>query len=293
MHGDFGVPCVNDTIAHLIQIERLPELYRQTVEARWVGLAATIAATHAAKGRQIVIGINGAQGSGKSTLCKFLEALLAENHSLKAVTLSLDDVYLTKAERHALAATVHPLFATRGVPGTHDLNLAAEKFDALRAESGTLALPRFDKSIDDRAPPSYWPKVQLPIDVVLFEGWCIGAKPQTREALTAPINMLEAEEDTLGYWRAAVNRALAEDYPELFAVLDSLIMLQAPSFEAIHAWRQQQEAKLRTKTGYGMNEAEVTRFIAHYERLTRHMLEVMPAEANIVIKLGEQRQILS
>jgi D-glycerate 3-kinase len=287
------MPSLNDTIANLIQTERLPLQYRDTIERHWVSLAAKIAALRAQKGTQIIIGINGAQGSGKSTLCVFLEVLLAQNHRLKAVTLSLDDLYLTKAERRSLAATLHPLFATRGVPGTHDLALARAVFADLKHTHGEVALPRFDKSIDDRATKALWPRVSLPIDVVLFEGWCIGATPQRCEALAAPVNTLEAEEDPDGHWRAAVNQTLAKDYPRLFAPLDSLIMLQAPSFEVILAWRQQQEAKLRDKTGHGMSSDELARFVAHYERLSRHQLAEMPGTADILIKLGNERQILS
>lgn len=287
------MPTLKDTFANLIGAERLPVHYSDTIERHWVSLAAQIAALRAQKGIQIIIGINGAQGSGKSTLCVFLEALLAQNHGLKAVTLSLDDLYLTKAERRSLAATVHPLFATRGVPGTHDLALARAVFADLKHAHGEVALPRFNKSIDDRATEALWPRVSLPMDVVLFEGWCVGATPQRREALAAPVNTLEAEEDPDGHWRAAVNQTLAEDYPKLFAPIDFLILLQAPSFEVILAWRQQQEAKLRDRTGRGMSSDELARFVAHYERLTRHQLAEMPSTANILIKLGNERQILS
>lgn len=283
---------MNDTIVNMIQAERLPAHYRDTVERHWLGLAAQIAALRVVKARPIIIGINGAQGTGKSTLCLFLDVLLAENYGLKAITLSLDDLYLTKADRASLAATIHPLFATRGVPGTHDLTLAAQTFAALRATSGSVALPRFDKSIDDRAAPTLWPHTPLPIDVVLFEGWCVGATPQRPEALSAPINALEAQEDPHCLWRAAVNQALADDYPALFETIDSLIMLEAPSFEAIQSWRQTQEAKLHAKTGCGMSDAGIIRFIAHYERLTRHMLGVMPAKANVVVKLGHDQRVI-
>ena len=73
--------------------------------------------------KPLIIGINGAQGSGKSTLADYIKSYMcAEGHS--AVSLSLDDFYLTREERFQLSRDTHPLLATRGVPGTHDTALA-------------------------------------------------------------------------------------------------------------------------------------------------------------------------
>src|SRR6187397_1657911 len=140
---------MSSAIDRLVAAERLPVDYRSVVEQHWRPLADRIADL-GRDGRPRVIGINGAQGSGKTTLCRFLEALLVE-HNLRTVTLSLDDLYLTRAERQDLAMHEHPLFATRGVPGTHDVALGEAILDDLLA-GRTAALPRFDKSVDDRAP---------------------------------------------------------------------------------------------------------------------------------------------
>jgi D-glycerate 3-kinase len=133
---------------------------------------------------------------------------------------------------------------------------------------------------------------------VLFEGWCVGAVPQEEAALAEPVNALEREEDPDGVWRRFVNRALASDYRELFAKIDLLIMLAAPSFDVVYRWRLQQEDELRHRIaeqgGDGsrvMTERQLERFIAHYERLTRHMLDEMPARAGIVVRLDPQRRM--
>lgn len=279
-------------VEKLLAREVLPPAYLDNVERWWRPLAGHIAEQRRAAGRPLLIGINGAQGSGKSTLCIFLEALLTEA-GLAAATLSLDDLYLTHAERAALAEAVHPLFATRGVPGTHDLTLADRTITSLLTGTGPVAIPRFDKARDDRRPPDDWPRVAAPLDVLLFEGWCIGATPEAESALVAAINPLEAREDPQSVWRRHANTALATDYAALFARLDRLIILRAPAFEAVQAWRFEQETKLRHArgAGAGMDSAALLRFIQHFERLTRHMLASLDADDAIIIDLDADRTI--
>lgn len=278
----------DDPIGALIAAEELPSHYRDVVEQHWRPLAEDLA-RHAREKRPLIVGINGAQGSGKSTLCRFLEVLLAER-GLHAITLSLDDLYLTRAERKEMARTVHPLFATRGVPGTHDVALGAKLLDGL-AKGEPVCLPNFDKAADDRA--STTRLVARPIDVVLFEGWCLGAIPQPEGALADPINRLEREEDAGGTWRRAVNRRLATDYAGLFARLDLLVMLRVAGFEAVRANRLLQEQKLarRAPSGSGVMDAgALDRFLMHYERLTRWTLEEMPKRADILIPIGPDQR---
>jgi D-glycerate 3-kinase len=280
-------------VESLIVAERLPDDYAAIVDLWWRPLAAAIAAKREASGRSVLIGINGAQGTGKSTLCLFLEALLNAEHSLRAATLSLDDLYLIKAERSHLAMQVHPLFATRGVPGTHDLALGNAAIDALLGGSDAVSIPRFDKSRDDRLPEAEWPIVEAPVDVLLFEGWCIGAGPLDPAALAIPVNALERDEDAGGRWRTSVNDALGEAYAALFGRLDMLILLAPPGFAQVREWRELQESKLRDRTGRGMTQGEVTRFVDHYERLTRDMLATLPGKADIVVRIDADHRPVS
>lgn len=270
-----------DPIGKLIAAHHLPESYRAVVETWWQPLADAIAARE----MPVLVGINGAQGSGKSTLCAFLEVLLA-TRGLNVATLSLDDLYLGKADREKLAREIHPLFATRGVPGTHAPALGMAIFDAVKAGE-SFDLPRFDKGTDDRRPaPQHVPG---PIDVLLFEGWCVGCAPQADEELLDPVNALERDEDPDGVWRAVANLWLRGEYRALFERLDLLVMLTVEGFDAVMANRRKQEDMLRAAHPDApelMDEAALARFCQHYERLTRHMLEDLPRRADVVIEIG-------
>lgn len=278
-------------IEELIAKERLPEDYGDIVEAHWKPLATQIA-RRAASRKPLIVGISGAQGSGKTTVCRFLEVLLKQR-GLRAVTLSLDDFYLTHAERLQLAAEVHPLFATRGVPGTHAIGMAFGIIEDVLA-GRAFEMPRFDKAFDDRS--NEVTRITGPVDVVLFEGWCVGAAPQEPEKLKRPINVLEAEEDKDAVWRTLVNHWLGEDYNRLFKLIDMLMMLKVDSFDAVIANRRRQEEKLAALNPLGpgvLDEDALHHFVSHYERLTRHMLEEMPARADVVIPIDRDQRPVS
>lgn len=272
----------------LIEAERLPADYTEVVSGHWQALADRITEAKPAN-RPLVVGINGGQGSGKSTLCKFLEMLLAER-GLRAVTLGLDDFYLTRGKRQQLAKAVHPLFATRGVPGTHDTGLLDAALSALLSGQD-FALPQFDKAADDRATQ---PKsVTEAVDIILFEGWCVGTAPQADGLLASPINDLEREEDPDAVWRTAVNTSLKGDYARLFARIDLLVLLAVDGIDAVRRNRRLQEEKLAQSNPQGkalMDEAALERFIQHYERLTRHTLAEMPARADIIYTIGQNQR---
>lgn len=243
--------------------------------------------------RPLILGVCGGQGSGKSTLATGLKARL-EARGERVAQLSIDDLYLGRAARADLAARVHPLFATRGVPGTHDMDLGLRLFDDMLA-GRTVRLPRFDKANDEPFPVSEWPEVTAP-GVIIFEGWCVGARPQRHAALMRPVNALESDEDPEARWRSYVNDALKGPYGRLFSRLNRLILLAAPDFAAVRVWRGQQENGLRNRlqregrTGrHVMSPAELDRFVAHYQRLTGHILREMPGRADLVISLDERR----
>ena len=239
----------------------------------------------------LVIGLCGAQGSGKSTVAAALAARL-DADGVRTAILSIDDLYLTRAERQALAARVHPLLATRGVPGTHDVGLGLEIFARLDRGEAT-ALPAFDKATDDRAIKSRWTMAPANIAVLIFEGWCVGARPQADATLDTPVNDLERIEDADGLWRRFANAALAESYQQLFGHIDVQILLAAPGFDVVQAWRTQQEHELRARSADDapglLSDAAIVRFIQHYERLTRHILAEMPGRADLVIDLDANR----
>ncbi len=290
---------VADQIDRLMAREALPGSYRATIDQAVRPLAARIVAEHGRAERAIVVGLCGSQGSGKSTFAVFLTVLL-EAAGLSTAILSVDDLYLTAAERQDLARTRHPLLGTRGPPGTHDMALGLSTLEALTTPAAPhpVRLPRFDKATDTRLDPADWPKVRGPVDVVVFEGWFVGARPQPPEALEPPVNELERELDQAGIWRRYANAMLGADYQAMFARIDLLVLLQAPGFEHVHAWRALQEEKLaarlkaENREGSVMDEAALARFIMHYERLTRWILREMPARANVVVRLGPEHQVL-
>ncbi len=292
----------DQALQQLLAREQLPATYADTVHTVLQPLAATLAARSASQ-PGLLVGINGAQGSGKTTLARVLGLLLQENYKKAVVTLSLDDFYLTRAERRILAEQVHPLLGTRGVPGTHDVSLMHRTLDALAGSNSPedhngdsshnnqttgVSLPLFDKSTDDRAPQPGWPVVGSRPDIILFEGWCVGLSPQPVEALENPVNNLEANEDREGRWRRFVNDALARQYQPLFARLDLLIMLRVPSFYCVLEWRWLQESKMDNPL---MDREAVQRFIQHFERLTRHGLRSLPSMADLVLSLDASHHI--
>nr|WP_313633578.1 kinase [Brevundimonas naejangsanensis] len=261
------------------------------VDARLLDAVGSLVAAHARPDHIPLIGIAGAQGSGKTTLAR------AAADRMGAAHLSLDDVYLTKTERQGLARDVHPLFAVRGPPGTHDLALLEAAVAALRAAEpdSRTPLPAFDKLADDRAPRTDWSVFAGRPSAVLIDGWCLGATPQAGTDLTLPVNALEAEQDVQGRWRTAANAALAGPYAQSFAGVDAMLFLKAPSFDAVLDWRCEQEAGLM-----GLPPAELPAerraglavFIQHFERITRHML-AGGVRADVTIALDRQRHPFS
>jgi D-glycerate 3-kinase len=255
-------------------------------------------------GQGFVLGVSGPQGSGKSTLCALLQTVLETGFKQRVVVLSLDDFYLTRSERQRLAQRVHPLFATRGVPGTHDIALASQSISSLRAQGSQIStrLPVFDKAADERAPVESWPVFQGRADILLFEGWCVGARAESSERLNKPVNSLEEKEDPDGIWRRYVNQVLGEEYSQLFRLLDRLLFLKIPGFNIVYKHRLEQEQQLGQSLRGGqkegiepgtkrtMNRRELQRFIMHFQRLTEYMLEELPTRADLVLVFDEQRR---
>jgi D-glycerate 3-kinase len=275
----------------LLRAESLPDSYAFTIEEVLVPLAGLITHRHRQLQRCVTVGICGPQESGKSTAVRVLQRIFDAN-GLRAASLSLDDLYLTRHERESLAMQVHPLLLTRGPPGTHDVRLGERILRDLVA-GRTVRLPRFSKAIDDRIREEDWELIDPRADIILFEGWCVGARPQADAELAKPVNRLEAEEDPSAIWRRYVNDALAS-YSRLFAALDLLIPFVSPDFETVIAWREEQEEKLRKRSAGEagsrvMTARQVRRFVAHYERLTRHILQEMPHRADAVVRLSADR----
>lgn len=287
-------------LAEFVSRNDLSQDYLSCVDNYFLPMTEALYQHYLIEKQPLVIGINGAQGCGKSTLAELMVLLLNEKFKLNCIALSLDDFYLTKLERQHLAKTVHPLLIMRGVPGTHDVTLAMETIANLINFNKRIKIPRFDKASDDRYPQQQWGVVDKPTDIIVLEGWCLGAKAQTPEQLTIPVNELEVQEDKFGEWRKYVNQQLQCEYATLFSMVNNWIMLKAPSFTCVLDWRSEQEAKLRNKIGSNklqmssmgiMTENELARFIQFYQRITEDSIRTLPAMIDYLFELDEDRTI--
>ena len=256
-------------------------------------VAEILAMAMASPGRPPVFAIAGLQGTGKSTLSAQL-AKAGRALALNIVVLSIDDFYLTRSQRLALARDVHPLLATRGPPGTHDVALAIRTIDALRRmrPGSVVFLPRFDKISDRRLPPSRWRPVRSRPDLIIFEGWFLKVPPESERALRRPLNALERDEDHDGVWRRYCNEAL-KDYAPLWRRFDRLLFLQGPGFEVVPRWRWQQEQTLQAAHPgrRAMTRAQVERFVLFFERVSRQALRCLPAIADEILRIDARRRI--
>jgi len=260
----------------------------------YLPLAKWVAQQHQKK--PVIIGINGSQGSGKSTLCKILSGLLQQAFNKNIAILSIDDLYKTQEQRLQMAESTHPLFATRGVPGTHDVELGISVLKQLKQQNTPVLIPEFDKATDDRRDKKYWQTIDDNVDIILFEGWCVGATPQDTYLLESAVNELEENHDSDLIWRKHINLKLATEYQKLFSLIDKLIMLKIPDFNKVIEWRTLQENKLRNisntiTSGKVMSDKQLSQFIMHFERITKHTLNEMPVRADVILDINDEHQI--
>jgi len=240
-----------------------------------------------------IIGLTGGQGAGKSTITQIIKLILNYKYNLKVVYFSIDDFYKTLKERNKLSKNVHKLFKTRGVPGTHDTKLLKKTFsDLVKKNFKPVSIPSFDKSKDDRVPKKKWKKIYKQPQIIIFEGWCVGAMPQKNKNLIKSINTLEKNEDAKLLWRNKVNKELKNEYRKIFNKIDRLIFLKVPNFKCVYKWRLLQEKKLQltSKGKKIMSPVQVRQFIMYYERITMQMLKDLTGKAYAVLYLDKKHR---
>ena len=155
-------------------------------------------------------------------------------------------------------------------------------------------MPKFEKAEDNRLKKKYWFKVKQKPEIVILEGWCVGAKPQSNILIKRPINILEKYEDQNLKWRKYVNEKLKKEYKNLFAMIDHFIFMKIPNFKMVFKWRLLQEKKLKKKSHLKkkiMTYKEIKRFIMFYERITLQMLKDLSKSASIVMLLKKNHEI--
>jgi len=251
------------------------------------------------KKRPYIVGLSGGQGSGKTTISSIISIILRKYFKLNVFIISIDDFYKTRKERFFLSKKVHPLLMTRGVPGTHDVNIMLDFFRrAKRKKFKSLKLPKFNKAIDDRYNKKLWYSVKKRPDIIIFEGWCVGAKAEKNSTLKKSVNSLEKLKDKKLTWRRFVNKQLQSKYKQLYDQLNCLLYLKSKNFSLLRRWRIKQEKKLRLKSKKSnnhkiMSNKEVINFMQTYQRVTQNMFKYVPKYASIILKLNSNHQIKS
>ena len=249
--------------------------------------------------RPYFVGLAGGQGTGKTTISSIIKIILEKNFKLKVFKISIDDFYKTRKERLNLSKKIHPLLMTRGVPGTHDVQRMLDFFKKMKSKNfKKMKLPNFNKAVDDRSSKKNWYKIDQKPDVIIFEGWCVGAKSELNKTLKRSINSLEKDNDQKLVWRKYVNQQLKTKYKELYSKLNCMIYLKAKNFSLLQKWRLKQEHKLWLKTKKSsshkvMKKEDVINFMQTYQRITENMFKKMPNYVSIILNLNSNHQIKS
>ena len=251
------------------------------------------------KKRPYFVGLAGGQGTGKTTISSLIKIILIKYFKLKVFRISIDDFYKTRKERIKLSKRIHPMLLTRGVPGTHDINMMLNFFKKSKIKKfKRLKLPTFNKAIDDRFNKKNWYDLKNKPDVIIFEGWCVGARAETNKTLKKSINSMEKANDHKLIWRKYVNQQLKSKYKNLYSQLNCLIFLKAKNFSLLQKWRLKQERKLGLKSknkikSKVMNKEDVLNFMQTYQRITQNMFRNTPNYASIIFNLSSNHQIKS
>ena len=256
-------------------------------------------AKKANKKKPYIVGLAGGQGTGKTTISSIIKIILEKYFKLNVFKISIDDFYKTRKERINLSKKIHPMLMTRGVPGTHDIKMMLEFFKKTKVKSfKKMKIPNFNKAIDDRSPKKNWYSINQQPDIIIFEGWCVGARAEINKTLKKPINFLEKTNDNNLVWRKHVNQQLKTKYKKLYSKLNCMIYLKAKNFSLLQKWRLKQEKKLWLKTKKKsrhkiMSKGDVINFMQTYQRITQNMFKNMPKYASIILNLNDNHQIKS
>ena len=256
-------------------------------------------ASKAKNKKPFIVGLGGGQGTGKTTITSIISIVLKKYFKLNVFKISIDDFYKTKKERILLSKKVHPSLITRGVPGTHDVSSMFSFFKRVKSKNfRALKLPKFNKAIDDRYNKKLWHSIKKKPDIIIFEGWCVGARAEKNNSLKKAINSLERNSDKKLIWRKFVNQQLKLKYKKLYTELDCMLFLKANNFRLLQQWRLKQEKKLwlknkRSRNNKIMNKKDVIKFMQTYQRITQNMLKHAPKYSSMILNLNRNHQIKS
>jgi D-glycerate 3-kinase len=243
----------------------------------WLPLAMQLAHARKQQKYPLIQGILGGQGSGKTTLTAVI-CLILRYLNGQTVGVSIDDLYKTYSDRQKLRES-DPRFIRRGPPGTHDLELGIELLDRLRQsqQQKAISLPRFNKSLHDGEGDRVEPVLVNKIDILLFEGWFVGAHPVDEsvfENAPSPINTPEDRQFALD-----INRKL-QDYLPLWERLDRLIVLYPTDYHYCKQWRREAEHKMIAAGNKGMSDKKIDEFVDYFWRSLHPELFITPLTKN-------------
>ncbi len=239
--------------------------------------------------RTVLIGVNGPQGSGKTTLCETM-VIVSEVVGFRASTLSIDDFYLNHKDQLALArnSMENPYLQQRGYPGTHDVELGKRILQALAGfkTGGRLQCPQYDKSAfsgrGDRFSESHWKTIDGPLDLFFLEGWMLGY--ESNRSCSDP--------------HLKVINSFLEIYASWNLLLESWIQLLPQKINDVVQWRVDSEQKRRQQGQATFSDEEVTSYIKKFlpaydaylpaftEKIRRH-------PSSLVIEIGSNRLPIS
>lgn len=281
-----------------IEDNKLPNSFKTTAEDYYVPLIGQIRSLAESSEKPVFVGVNGCQGSGKSTFVDFVEHVLTTKEDLNVLVMSLDDFYYSSDTRYKLGKDIHPLFVTRGVPGTHKIDTLLAIITQLKTHDLPMYIPRFDKATDNPKPFNQWPLIDTVPDVVLIEGWCWGVPAQEEHELATPVNSLELNMDKNAIWRSHVNHELFTKYQPLYPLMDYWVCLKAPSIDCVYEWRLEQEQKLQervlvngTSKNAIMDAQQIKQFIDYFTRLTQHSFSTIGETADAILELDIHRKV--
>ena len=249
--------------------------------------------------RPFIVGLGGGQGTGKTTMTTIISIVLKKYFKFIVFKISIDDFYKTRKERLFLSKKIHPFLMTRGVPGTHDINILLYFFKQLKKNKfKSIKLPKFNKAIDDRYNKKFWYLIKKRPDIIILEGWCVGARAEKINTLKKPINYSEKMNDIKLDWRRFVNQQLQSKYKKLYNQLNCLLYLRVKKFNLLIKWRVKQEKKLWLKNqklsnNKIMNEKQVIKFMQTYQRVTQNMIKSTHRYASIIFNLNNDQEIKS
>lgn len=220
----------------------------------------------------LIVGILAGQGTGKSTLVSLLRQILKDEFGLSAVCLSLDDLYLTSADRIQLQSQDSRM-VWRGPPGTHEIDLGLKLLKQIRAQQFPAFIPQFDKSLQNGAGDRTTSLEIQAADIVLFEGWFVGCRPVSPFQIdqAPPPIVTEADRNFAKDMNCALHK-----YQLLWQEIDRLIVLNPIDYRLSIQWRQEAEAKLRSPQNPGMSDAEIVEFVEYFWKSLHPELFILP-----------------